>query len=267
MINGSFKLFRLFGIDVFLHWSWFLVAIFLIPRFGKGTFTGPGNTPMLWSTLLYVTLFAIVLIHEFGHALACRQVGGQAKHIVLWPLGGVAFVQPPHRPGAHLWSIVAGPLVNVMLIPATVIAYVLVRGSLTMPDPNIASNLEMYAFSVLVMNAGLLIFNMFPVYPLDGGQTLMALLWFVIGRVKALKVVSAIGLAAAAIVLILSVIFFQVWYILMAGFVGLQAWNGYRLAMALAKMDPRLYDERIANKAAKDDVEQKIAGEIDPWRR
>lgn len=267
MINGSFKLFRLFGIDVFLHWSWFLVAFFLIPRFGQGTFTGPGQTPMIWSTALYMTLFAIVLVHEFGHALACRQVGGQAKHIVLWPLGGVAFVQPPHRPGAHLWSIVAGPLVNVMLIPVTVIAYYLVTGSFALLNPNTASNAEMFVFSVMLMNFGLLVFNMLPVYPLDGGQTLMALLWFVIGRVKALKFVSIIGLTAAGIVLVLAVIFFEVWYILIAGFVGLQAWNGYRLAMTLAKMDPRHYDERIAKRVAKDEVEQKIVEEIDPWRR
>ena len=266
MINGSFKLFRLFGIDVFLHWSWFLVAVFLIPQFGKGTFDGPGNTPMFWSAGLYLTLFAIVLVHEFGHALACRSVGGQARHIVLWPLGGVAFVQPPHRPGAHLWSIVAGPLVNVMLVPVTVVVYYLVTGSLAFPDQN-SDNLHMFVFSVMLMNAGLLIFNMLPVYPLDGGQTLLALLWFVIGRVKALKVVSVIGLSAAALVLVLSVINNEMWFIILSLFVGMQAWNGYRLATALAKMDPRLYDERIANRAAKDDVEQKIAEEVDPWRR
>lgn len=267
MINGSFNLFRLFGIDVFLHWSWFLVAVFLIPRFGQGTFVGPGNTPMMWSAGLYITLFAIVLVHEFGHALACRQVGGQAKHIVLWPLGGVAFVQPPHRPGAHLWSIVAGPLVNVMLIPVTVIAYYLVTGSFALLDPDTASNAEMFVFSVMLMNFGLLVFNMLPVYPLDGGQTLMALLWFVIGRVKALKVVSIIGLTAAGIVLLLAVVFFNPWYVVLALFVGMQAWNGYRLSMTLARMDPRHYDERIANRAAKDEVEQKISEEIDPWRR
>jgi len=266
MLNGSFKLFRLFGIDVFLHWSWFLIAVFLIPRFGQGVFTGSGNTPMVWSALLYVTLFTIVLIHEFGHALACRSVGGQARHIVLWPLGGVAFVQPPHRPGAHLWSIVAGPLVNVVLVPVTVVAYFLVNGSLALPT-DASTNLEAFAFYVMLMNAGLLVFNMFPVYPLDGGQTLLALLWFVIGRVKALKVVSAIGLVAAAIVLVLSVIFFRPWYLVMALFVGLQAWNGYRVAMALAKMDPRLYDERIAKRAEQDEVEDRIAEQVDPWRR
>lgn len=265
MVNGSVKLFRLFGIDVFLHWSWFLVAVFLIPQLGKGTFGGAGNTPMVWSTLLYLTLFGIVLIHEFGHALACRSVGGQAKHIVLWPLGGVAYVSPPHRPGAHLWSIVAGPLVNVMLLPVTVIAYFLVRGSLTIPDGG--NNAEMFAFSVMLMNAGLLVFNMFPVYPLDGGQTLMALLWYVIGRAKALKFVSIIGLIVAAGVILLSVIFYEPWYLVMALFVGMQAWNGYRVAMQLAQIDPKHYDERYARRAAQEQIDQKIVDQVDPWRR
>ena len=62
-----------------------------------------------------------MLTHEFGHALACRSVGGTADNIMLWPLGGVAYVNPPQRPGATLWSIAAGPLVNVALaLPLTV---------------------------------------------------------------------------------------------------------------------------------------------------
>ena len=168
MINGSIKLFRAFGIDVFLHWSWFVVAVFLIPNLGAGWFTGPGNTPMLWSALLYIALFGIVVLHEFGHALACRSVGGQAKHIVLWPLGGVAFVQPPQRPGAVLWSIVAGPLVNVMLVPVTVGAHILISGTLLLPDG--ATNLQAFVFSLMLMNAGLLVFNMLPIVPLDGSR-------------------------------------------------------------------------------------------------
>ena len=73
--------------------------------------------------LEYLALFVIVLLHEFGHALACRQVGGQADQIVLWPLGGVAYVAPPPRPGATLWSIAAGPLVNVVLVPVLTILW------------------------------------------------------------------------------------------------------------------------------------------------
>src|SRR5580765_3695175 len=109
--QGSIRLFRFSGIDVFLHWSWFVVAIYEIQcRTGR-------YTSVTWNVLEYLGLFLIVLTHEFGHALACRQVGGNANRIVLWPLGGVAYVDPPQRPGATLWSIAAGPLVNVVLVP------------------------------------------------------------------------------------------------------------------------------------------------------
>src|ERR1700679_698169 len=107
--QGSIRLFRLRGIDVFLHWSWFLVAAYMI-RSQAGEYSS-----ISWNVLEYLGLFLIVLTHEFGHALACRSVGGNANRIVLWPLGGVAYVDPPPRPGAMLWSIVAGPLVNVAL--------------------------------------------------------------------------------------------------------------------------------------------------------
>src|SRR5881394_4046919 len=114
--NGSVCLFRFAGIDLFLHWSWFLVAAYEI--------NGRSRTysSLTWNVLEYVALFLIVMLHEFGHALACRQVGGNANRIVLWPLGGVAYVDPPPRPGATLWSIAAGPLVNVVLLPLLLIA-------------------------------------------------------------------------------------------------------------------------------------------------
>src|SRR5579871_4564293 len=109
--RGSFHLFRFSGIDVFLHWSWFLVAVYEIQT-RSGSYSS-----ITWNIAEYVALFLIVMLHEFGHALACRQVGGRANQIVLWPLGGVAYVDPPQRPGATLWSIAAGPLVNVALTP------------------------------------------------------------------------------------------------------------------------------------------------------
>src|ERR1700753_1788980 len=119
--QGSIHLFRFSGIDVFLHWSWFLVAAYEIQS-RAGSYSS-----VTWNILEYLALFLIVLLHEFGHALACRQVGGRANRIVLWPLGGVAFVQPPPRPGATLWSIAAGPLVNVVLVPITLAAWAIAR--------------------------------------------------------------------------------------------------------------------------------------------
>src|SRR5262249_22156471 len=123
LTTGSWPLFRIAGIQVYLHWTWLVVAYFeIVNRVNK-------YQSMTWNVIEYLALFGIVLLHEFGHALACRQVGGQANRIMLWPLGGVAFVQPPPRPGALLWSIAAGPLVNVILVPVTVMAVVLVRGA------------------------------------------------------------------------------------------------------------------------------------------
>src|SRR5712664_577380 len=114
--QGSIRLFRFAGVDLFLPLSWFLVATYEI-RNRAGTYSS-----LTWNVLEYLALFLIVMLHEFGHALACRQVGGVADQIVLWPLGGVAYVDPPPRPGATLWSIAAGPLVNVVLIPLLLIA-------------------------------------------------------------------------------------------------------------------------------------------------
>ena len=264
MVNGSIRLFRLFGIDVFLHWSWFIVAAWMITRVAGEQFSS-----IYCPIALYVALFAIVTMHEFGHALACRSVGGQAKHIVLWPLGGVAFVNPPQRPGAVLWSIVAGPLVNVMLVPVTVLLYMGVGGQLSdlfvFPAPG--GDLVVFCRFLLLMNAGLLIFNMMPIYPLDGGQTLMAILWFIVGRAAAMQIASILGLIAAAFVILLSVLFMDLWIMVMALFIGFQAWVGFQNGMRLARMDPRQYDDRYAEPAAHDDIEQRIQSEIDPWRR
>jgi len=174
--GGSFPLFRIAGIQVFLHWTWLVVAYFeIVNRVNK-------YQSMTWNVIEYLALFGIVLLHEFGHALACRQVGGQANRIMLWPLGGVAFVQPPPRPGALLWSIVAGPLVNVILLPVTIGAVVIATGAgWRVAYPDFAHFLRSIAF----INLALLIFNLLPIYPLDGGQILQALLWFVIGRAGA----------------------------------------------------------------------------------
>src|SRR3954469_2617283 len=110
-MGGTIRLFKFRGIQVYLHFSWFLIAAYQLTQL-KAMYRSP-----IWAIAEYLSLFAIVLLHEFGHALACRQTGGEANQIVLWPLGGIAFVNPPRRPGAMLWSIAAGPLVNVVLFP------------------------------------------------------------------------------------------------------------------------------------------------------
>ena len=187
-----------------------------------------------WNALLYVTLFSIVLMHEFGHALACRQVGGQANEIVLWPLGGVAYVAPPQRPGAVLWSIAAGPLVNVALAPLLTLAWAHVKAAgwdETMP------NLYTYVWAVCVTNWVLLIFNLLPVYPLDGGQILRALLWFLIGRSRSLKIASGLGFVGVAGLAVFAVVTQNTWLIILCVFAASNCWQGWQQAKALARIE------------------------------
>jgi len=225
---GSFPLFRLWGIQVSLHWSWAIVAYFQIQS-RADVYDSP-----VWKVAEYLALFAIVLTHEFGHALACRQVGGRADHIVLWPLGGVAYVNPPARPGAWLWSIAAGPLVNVALVPITVGVY-LIANLAGLPDTS--RDADRFLFHLAAINLFLLIFNVLPVYPLDGGQILQALLWFMIGRARSLMVVSVIGLVVGLVVVVLAFIGQDVWFVVLAAFIAYQSYNGFRYARHLAKLE------------------------------
>jgi len=225
--QGSIHLFRVAGIDLFLHWSWFLVAVFEI-----NARTG-GYSSLTWNALEYLALFFIVMLHEFGHALACRQVGGEANQIVLWPLGGVAYVDPPPRPGATLWSIAAGPLVNVALVPILLALGVLNRSlgwAATMP------NAHAWLRAVYMMNIGLLIFNLLPIYPLDGGQILRSLLWYVLGRARSLMVAAVIGLVGVAGFFILALWMQSPWFGVLGVFVLMNCWSGLQHARALSRL-------------------------------
>lgn len=222
--GGSIPLFQVAGISVSLHWSWLVVAYFEISS------RADSYSSMGWNIAEYLALFGIVLMHEFGHALACRQVGGRADSIVLWPLGGVAFVAPPPRPGAVLWSIAAGPLVNVALVPVTVVVWAYGEQAGWPADfPNAAHFVEALA----VMNGLLLVFNLMPVYPLDGGQILQALLWFVIGRVRSLQIVSVIGFIGAVGLILFALNEGSWWMGVIAVFIAIQAVSGYQQANVL----------------------------------
>jgi len=224
--QGSIKLFRLLGIDVYLHWAWFLAFLYFTSR--PNDFSNYG-----WAALEILALFLIVLTHEFGHALACRSVGGQANLIVLWPLGGVAYVNPPQRPGAQLWSIVAGPLVNVILAPVLIMVVILARNlgwAERFPDA------FMLLANIRNINIIILLFNILPIFPLDGGQILRSLLWFLFGRANSLMAASYIGFVGVVGLAGLAIWAQSVWLGIMAVFIAMNCWGGLKQARALAKV-------------------------------
>lgn len=228
MQGNSIHLARVAGIDLYLHWSWFLVALIEI-QMRRGNYRSP-----VWNVLEYLALFGIVLLHEFGHALACRQVGGRADRIMLWPLGGVAYVDPPQRPGAVLWSIAAGPLVNVALLPVFLGGAVVATAlgwQHTMPD--------VYAFlaNLAWLDGILLVFNILPVYPLDGGKIVWALLWFWMGRGKSLLVSSWLGVVGTFGMLLLALWARSLWMILVTVYLGTSCWRSIQYARELVKLE------------------------------
>jgi Zn-dependent protease len=221
MRSGVIRLFRFAGIEVFLHFSWFLVAAIYISGYIR-RYESP-----VWGVLEYISVFVIVLIHEFGHALACRQVGGIANRIVLWPLGGIAFVDPPRRPGAYLWSIAAGPLVNVILLP--VLAFLSMMAQASLPGSDVA----VFFRDLNFLNAVLLGFNLLPVFPLDGGQIVRGLLWFPFGEIRSLQISSVIGLIGGAVLGIVGLMAGSVWWAVLAFFLLSRAWYGWQQAKAM----------------------------------
>ena len=233
----SIHLFRFAGIDVFLHWFWFLFAAYEISDRTKS------YSSLSWNVLEYLALFFIVLLHEYGHALACRQVGGTANQIMLWPLGGVAYVNPPLRPGATLWSLAAGPLVNVALLLVFFPLGMKLDRSLGLARR--APDLHSFLIALLGINAILLVFNLLPIYPLDGGQILRSLLWFVIGNARSLMAAAIVGFAGVAGLLALAGLIHSIWLGILALFILMSCWGGLRHAQALSRMAELPRDEGL----------------------
>jgi len=247
--HGSIRLFTAFGINVYLHWTWFLLLV-ILPTLS------PNRQITTVDIAVLVSLFGIVLLHEFGHALACRSVGGRASHITLWPLGGIAFVEPPPRPGAVLWSIAAGPLVNLILMPVTVglLLVLIPRDQLIalIEDRARPTPMQFYLLSVTFLNIGLFIFNMMPVYPLDGGQIVHAILWRFMGYARSLRAVSYVGLGVTAVVVPLTLYAGEPFLLALAVFVGYRAFQGMRVARRMLAMEAQ--------------IEAKVAQRVNPWR-
>lgn len=234
--RGAFPLFRVAGITVSMHWTWLLMA-YVIVKVLPNKYDQPA-----WKLIEFLAVFAIVLLHEFGHALACRSVGGEADAIILWPLGGVAFVAPPPRPLAVLWSIAAGPLVNVVLVPVTFGLFV---ATLVWAGDMEESDLSLFFFSIALMNLMQLIFNLLPIYPLDGGQIVRALLWLFSDKETSLLAASILGLmGSAGLVVVVSLAFAVVpalgplclWFGIIGVFLVFHSWVGLNQARLLLEM-------------------------------
>lgn len=197
--RGGIRVGQVAGVTVRLHWIFLIWAAFTF--FQASRFGG------LREVSIYLgMLFGSVFLHEMGHCRSARQVGGAAREVILWPLGGLASVDVPGRPLAHLAVAAGGPVVNLVLwlallpfvisMDASVGSFLLWPAAEPITDP--------IAIAAAV-NLDLLLFNLLPAFPLDGGRILHALVWQRSGEGVATRVAARSGKIVA---LALAVIWF-----------------------------------------------------------
>lgn len=214
-INWSFKLGRLFAIDIRLHITFIIGAVILVamelPDADSGVELRLGKI-LVDALGSYALLFIVVLVHEFGHCWGARHTGGDADEILLWPLGGLAYVNPPHDPRAHMVTTLAGPMVNVIFCGISSVVLVAWIGSLgAVPwnplhpvspiDPTVFPTTgQFWLMRFFGISYVLLIINMFPIFPFDGGRVMQAWFWPTKGYRGSMELATGTGMVGAVIV-------------------------------------------------------------------
>ncbi len=201
LVAGSVYLFTAFGIRVRAHAS-LIVCIVLVLIFGLGQgFTWQDRVQSM------SILFIIVLLHEFGHCFAARWVGGEADEILMHPLGGLALTRPPRRPLPQFITVAGGPAVNVVICMVCGAWLWAILGWLPWdpfrfrPIGNFHSwmSVSRYVYWVYSVSWMIFCFNLLPIFPLDGGQMLQAILWPKFGYYKSMNFACITGMVGAAI--------------------------------------------------------------------
>jgi len=197
-MNWSFRFADVAGIPIRIHLTFPLILLLSAYQwFGlTGTLSGA-----LFGVALMVLLFVCVTLHELGHGLVARVFGVPVREIVLLPLGGVAQItKNPEKPFHELLIAVAGPLVNVVIAAVLVVPLGLRLGPMLLTSHGLlpeefanTPSLNTLLVWLFAANASLVLFNLIPAFPLDGGRMLRALLAMFMGQPRATRAASAIG--------------------------------------------------------------------------
>jgi Zn-dependent protease len=192
----SLNLGKFFGIDLFIHPTFWILPLFVLLN---GISEGEKTAGITFDILFVFAVFACIVLHEIGHALAARAYGIGTRNITLFPIGGVAALERmPEKPSREIAIALAGPAVNLVIAGALFIGLlagsVLLTPSLTVMSRN---PLASFALNVLLANVFLCAFNLLPAFPMDGGRVLRALLAMRMTRLRATTVAVNVGTVVA----------------------------------------------------------------------
>lgn len=187
-MGGSLKLFSVGGTELQVHWTFFLLLLW----FGGVQWLSTGPEAALFAVVFIVLLFVCVVLHEFGHILTARRFGIRTPTITLLPIGGVASMERmPEKPGQEVLVALAGPAVNVVI---ALLLIALLGGRLDISDLDLTQNPGTNMVSrVAIANVALVVFNLIPAFPMDGGRVLRALLAMRMGFVRATRTAALVG--------------------------------------------------------------------------
>jgi Zn-dependent protease/CBS domain-containing protein len=190
-MGTSFRLGRIAGVEIGVNWSWLVVVALLVWTLASGVFpsTNPGlgdGTHLAMAIVATVLFFCSLLLHELGHARQARREGMAIDGITLWLFGGVAkFKGMFPSAGAEFRIAIAGPLVSLLLGVVFVLIALI---------PGLPQAVDGVVSWLGYINLSLLVFNLIPALPLDGGRILRAILWKVQGEFdRATRLAADIG--------------------------------------------------------------------------
>jgi Zn-dependent protease len=209
---NNWRIGRPFGIDLFVSgWFWLLPLIVFVTSFAAG-----GFDTAAFDTALIVAVFGCVALHELGHALAARGYGIRTRDITLYPIGGVARLERmPEKPSAEMLIALAGPAVNVVI--ALLIGGLWVTGNTLLgPTASSANWVGDFVGRLALANAALVVFNLIPAFPMDGGRVLRAFLSWFVSRESATNVAGWVGAGFAVLFGIYGLVTFNLLLIFLA---------------------------------------------------
>jgi Zn-dependent protease len=187
-MRWSYTIGRIRGTEIKVHVTFFL----LLAYYGYLAYQEAGTGAAVTETLFLVTFFVCVLLHEFGHITMARRFGVRTPDVILLPIGGVARLERiPEEPRQELLIALAGPAVTFAIIVVLFLAALAMGDAVILRDPFLPTT--PFVVRLLVSNVFVLVFNLFPAFPLDGGRVLRALLASRMGLVRATRIAGTVG--------------------------------------------------------------------------
>lgn len=245
-MKANLNLGSVYGIKIKVHWTFLFLILWIVFDELK---RGGTIDSVLFNIGFVLAVFLCVVLHELGHALTAKHFGYNTKKITLLPIGGMASLDKiPTSPKQEFLVVIAGPMVNIII--AAILFFIVPVNQLL--HQNLSENLETlkifnlqnFLLYLLIVNIGLVIFNLIPAFPMDGGRILRAALAIKLNRVKATQIASNIGQFIAVLFLLIGLVY-NPFLIFIALFIFLGAFSENKMVHDLAILDGHTVEDAM----------------------